>query len=432
MKLDKSREMFERSKRSLAGGLSSWVRSKEPVPLFFKSGKGSKLVDVDGNEYIDYILGQGPDIFGHAPDFLREAVIDGMRRGQMFGGQHEAEIRVSELMQRVVPCADLVRFSSSGTEAVQSALMLARGHTGRDKIIKFEGHYHGWMDNINYQPNPDAPQAAPDEVLPPVPMSAGVAPSMADSIILVPWNDIDVLRRTVDEHAGEIAAIITEAIMCNSNVIFPKPGYLEGVRSLCNERDIVLIFDEVITGFRVSLGGAQELLGVTPDIATFAKAMAGGFPVSMIAGRREIMSQLEDSTVWHGGTANGNFQAMYAVEAELQELMADDGAVYKQLYATSNRLMEGLRALAQKHEQPLLIQGPGPTFHITFTEAEEITDYRSHARAVDDDKYSSFRAAMLERGVRLNVSGQWYVSTAHSEEDIEATLAAADEAMASL
>ena len=157
MKLDKSREMLERSKRSLAGGLSSWVRSKEPVPLFFKSGKGSKLIDVDGNEYIDYILGQGPDIFGHAPDFLREAVIDGMRRGQMFGGQHEAEIRVSELMQRVVPCADLVRFSSSGTEAVQSALMLARGHTGRDKVIKFEGHYHGWMDNINYQPNPDAP-----------------------------------------------------------------------------------------------------------------------------------------------------------------------------------------------------------------------------------------------------------------------------------
>ena len=235
---------------------------------------------------------------------------------------------------------------------------------------------------------------------------------MADSIILVPWNDIDVLRRTVDEHAGEIAAIITEAIMCNSNVIFPKAGYLEGVRSLCDERGIVLIFDEVITGFRVSLGGAQELLGVTPDIATFAKAMAGGFPVSMIAGRREIMSQLEDSTVWHGGTANGNFQAMYAVEAELQELMADDGAVYKQLYATSNRLMEGLRALAQKHEQPLLIQGPGPTFHITFTEADEITDYRSHARAVDEEKYSSFRAAMLERGVRLNVGGQWYVSTA--------------------
>ena len=241
-----------------------------------------------------------------------------------------------------------------------------------------------------------------------------------------------MLRRTVDEHAGEIAAIITEAIMCNSNVIFPKPGYLEGIRSLCDERGIVLIFDEVITGFRVSLGGAQELLGVTPDVATFAKAMAGGFPVSMIAGRREIMSQLEDSTVWHGGTANGNFQAMYAVEAELQELMANDGAVYKQLYATSNRLMEGLRALAQKHEQPLLIQGPGPTFHITFTEAEEITDYRSHARAVDEEKYSSFRAAMLERGVRLNVGGQWYVSTAHSEEDIEATLAAADEAMASL
>ena len=432
MKLEKSREMFERSKRSLVGGVSSWIRGKEPVPLFFKSGKGSKLYDVDGNEYIDYILGQGPAIFGHAPDFLREAVIEGMRKGQMFGGQHEAEIRVSETMQKIVPCADLVRFSTSGTEAVQSVLMLARGYTGRTKVIKFEGHYHGWMDNINYQPNPAALDAEPDEVLAPVVFSAGVAPSTSDSLFVLPWNNIDVLRRTVDEHPDEIAAIITEPIMCNSNVIFPKPGYLEEMRSLCDERGIVLIFDEVITGFRVALGGAQELLGVTPDLATFAKAMAGGFPVSMIAGRREIMSRLEDSSVWHGGTANGNFQAMYAVEAELEKLMEDDGAVYKQLYEMSTRLMEGLRALAQKHEHPMLIQGPGPSFYLTFTEAEEITDYRSNAKNEDESKYGRFREAMLERGVRLNVAGQWYVSTAHTAEDVEKTLASADEAMASL
>ena len=288
------------------------------------------------------------------------------------------------------------------------------------------------MDNINFQPNPAAPDAGPDEVLAPVAMSAGVAPSAADYVLVLPWNNIDVLRGALDEHPDEIAAIITEPIMCNSNVIFPVPGYLEEMRSLCDERGIVLIFDEVITGFRVALGGAQELLGVTPDLATFAKAMAGGFPVSMIAGRREIMSRLEDSSVWHGGTANGNFQAMYAVEAELEKLVENDGAVYKQLYETSTRLMEGLRALAQKHEHPMLIQGPGPSFYLTFTEAEEITDYRSNAKNEDESKYGRFRDAMLERGVRLNVAGQWYVSTAHTDEDVEKTLAAADEAMASL
>ena len=432
MKLDKSRELLERSKKSVAGGLSSWVRSKEPVPLFFKRGKGSRLYDVDDNEYIDYILGQGPDIFGHAPDFLREAAIAGMRKGQIFGGQHEAEIRISEAMQKVVPCAELVRYANSGTEAVQATLLLARAYTGRHKFIKFEGQYHGWMDSVNYVPNPSAAEADPDEVLPPVPLSAGTAPSTADYIIVLPWNNIDLLRRTVDEHGDEIAAIITEPIMCNSNCIFPRPGYLEAMRKLCDERGIVLIFDEVITGFRVALGGAQELLGVTPDLATFANAMAGGFPISMFAGKREIMRLMEDSIVQHGGTANTNFESVYAVEAELAKLMENDGAVYKQLYTIGARLMEGLRELAQKHEHPMLLQGPGPTFFVSFTDAEEITDYRSHIKDVDQETYAKFQQGMLERGVRLSFTGQWYVSTAHTEEDIEQTLAAADEVLASL
>ena len=432
MKLDKSREMFERSKKSLAGGTSSWVRTTEPAPLFFKRGKGSHLYDVDGNEHIDYILGQGPNIFGHAPDFLREAVVRGMQLGQVFGGQHPAEIRVSETIQKVVPCAELVRYAATGTEAVQAALLLAHAYTGRPRFIKFEGQYHGWMDSVNYIPNPSAHLAGAEEVLPPVPMSAGTAPSTADEIIVLPWNDIEVLTKALDRHGEEVAAIITEPIMCNTNCIFPKPGYLEDMRRLCDERGIVLIFDEVITGFRVALGGAQELLGVTPDLATFAKAMAGGFPVSMIAGKREIMALMEDSTVQHGGTTNSNFMAIYAVEAELTKLLEDDGAVYKHLYKTGGRLMEGLKELAMKHEHPMLIQGPGPTFFVSFTDAAEITDYRSHKRNVDQDKYQAFHRGMRDRGVRLNTSGQWYVSTAHAEEDIERTLAAADEVMASM
>ena len=432
MKTDKSGELFERAKKSMAGGLSSFARTQEPVPLFFEKAEGARLYDVDGNVYIDYIQGLGPTIFGHAPAFLREAAVEGLRRGQIFGGQHEAEIRVSRTMTEVIPCAELVRFASTGTEAVQAALLVARGATGRTKFIKFEGHYHGWMDSVSYIPNLNAPEAAPDEVLAPVVSSAGLAPSTAENIFLLPWNNLDVVKRTVDEHGDEIAAIITEPILCNTNCIIPRPGFLEGLRELCSERGIVLIFDEVITGFRVALGGAQEYLGITPDLATFAKAIAGGFPISMIAGKRELMIVVEDSTVQLGGTMNSNFQSIYAVEAELKKLMENDGAVYKQLYATSARLMDRLRDLASKHNHPALVQGPGPVFHLSFTQAQEITDYRSHTRDVNHVKYAEFYRGMMERGVRPGARGRFYISTAHTDQDIDETLAAADEVMAAL
>lgn len=433
MKVDRSRELFERSKRSLAGGVSSNARmGEQPVPLFFERGQGSRLYDVDGNEYIDYVLGQGPDVFGHAPDFLLEAVASEMHRGQTFSGQHETEIRVSEMVCDMVPSAELVRFASSGTEVVQAAVRVARAYTGRTKIVKFEGQYHGWADNVLYSVAPPLDEAGPYDFPVAHAPSLGMSPGTGKEIIVLPWNDADVLRQALDRHHGEIAAIITEPIMCNTNSIMPAPGYLEEMRRLCDELGIVLIFDEVITGFRMAPGGAQELLGVTPDLSTFAKAMAGGFPVSMLAGKRDPMSLVADGSVWHGGTVNSNLVAMAAAEASLHKLMEGDGEVYKRLYTTGRTLMDGLRERAQRHELEVLIQGLGPIFSMVFTDVAEITDYRSHAANADEERYSIFRREMLERGIRLMARGKWFVSTAHTEEDIEQTLEAADETLAGL
>ena len=433
MKYDRSKELYERSKLSLAGGVSSNIRLAErPVPLFFERGEGAHLFDVDGNRYVDYVLGQGPDIFGHAPDFLNDAVTESLRKGQTFGGQHELEISVSEKVKAAVPSADLVRFASSGTEVVQAALRVARAYTGRPKFIKFEGQYHGWTDTVLYSTAPSLEDAGPLDAPNAVPMTAGMAPGAADDIILLPWNDIDVLTHAIDRHQGEIAAIITEPIMCNTNCIMPEPGYLEEMRRLCDERDIVLIFDEVITGFRLAVGGAQETLGVTPDLSTFAKAMAGGFPIAMLAGRQPLMEMIADGTVMHGGTVNSNIMSMAAADASLDKLTANDGEAFDTLYRNGRSLMAGLRGLATRHELDILLQGPGPVFAMAFTSASEITDYRSHRMNADEEKYAEFNQGMLDQGVRLTARGVWFVSTAHTEQDIEDTLAAADDVLGSL
>ena len=378
------------------------------------------------------MLGQGPDIFGHSPEFLVEAVTTGMKRGQVFAGQHELEIQVSEAVQETVPSAELVRFASSGTEVVQAALCVARAYTDRTRFIKFEGQYHGWMDSVSYSTTPEVEQVGPYEAAVAVPMSAGMTPGSRDGIIVLPWNDVDVLRRAMERHHRDLAAVITEPVMCNTNCIMPRTGYLEEMRRLCDRYGVVLIFDEVITGFRLGLGGAQQLLDVTPDLSTFAKAMAGGFPVSMLAGKRDMMGLIGDGTVLHGGTVNSNVMSMAAANAVLGKLKENDGAVHKLLYSTGVALMEGLREKADRHEVEMLIQGPGPMFCVAFTESTEITDFRSHKQNTDPSKYAAFTEGMLERGVRLMGRGIWFVSTAHTDEDVEQTIAAADETLASL
>ena len=265
------------------------------------------------------------------------------------------------MVQKAVPCAELVRYNSSGTEAVQSALRMARAHTGRNKFIKFEGHYHGWMDSVMYSTfHPPLDRIGEYDSPTPVAVSAGQATGSAEEVIVLPWNDLDVLTKAVEEHKDHLAAIITEAIACNVNSSLPRAGYLEGVRKLCDDNGIVLIFDEVITGFRIALGGAQEYLGVTPDMGVFAKAMAGGFPISMVAAKRDLMASLEDSTTVLAGTYNSNVMVMAAAQACISKLMEDDGAVYEHIYSVGTRLMDGLRTLSVTHEEDVLIQGLGP------------------------------------------------------------------------
>ena len=433
MNFEKSRQLHERSARSLAGGVSSNIRlGEKPTPLFFERGEGSHLLDVDGNDYVDYMLGQGPDIFGHSPRFAIDAVTQAMQKGITYAGQHETEIRVSEMIQAIIPGAELVRYASSGTEVVQAVLRLARAFTGRNKFIKFEGHYHGWADSTSFSTLASLDRMGPLDNPTAVPMSAGIDPNVADDLIILPWNDIDAVGHVVEEQGADIAAIITEPIMCNANCIMPKPRYLEGLRRVCDERGIVLIFDEVITGFRVALGGAQELFGVTPDLSTYAKAMAGGFPLAMFAGKHEIMSLVADASVLHGGTVNGNNISMAAAEACLLRLQDPELGALNTLKESGRALMQGLEELTRKHEIPALFQGPGPVFHMSFTDASEINDYREHAMSVDQEAYARFCEGMLERGIRLIGRGIWFTSTEHTEEDIARTLKAADETLADL
>lgn len=433
MKFDKSMELHKKSSLSLAGGVSSHHRRGElPVPLFFSHGKGSRLYDVDGNEFVDYFMGNGAAIFGHSPDFLLDSVRGVLERGQMFAGQHDLEIRVAELIAESVPSAEMVRFGSSGTEAVLAAVRIARAYTGRSLIIKFEGHYHGWADPVLYSVAPNVQDAGPYDSPLPVPESLGQSPGSAEEVIVLPWNNLDVVANAIRKHPDEIAAVIMEAVPVNTNSAFPGPGYLEGVRELCDENGILLVFDEVITGFRLAVGGAQELLGVTPDITTLAKAAAGGFPFSAVAGKREVMQPVAEGKVMHAGTASGNLVSLAASETTINSLKANDAELIRHMHHVGDLLMDGLRDLARKHEEDVLVQGPSPIFTMAFTPETTLPDYRSFFEKVDHERYNRFRQNLLEAGVRTTMHGKWFLSTAHTEQDIDQTLAAADQAFRTL
>ncbi|MBZ0293332.1 MAG: aspartate aminotransferase family protein, partial [Anaerolineae bacterium] len=395
-----SKALWERAQQSLAGGVSSNVRASAQPPLYFKSAQGTRMVDADGNSYLDYTLAQGPMLLGHSPTVVLDFVADAMRQGQLYAGQHELEFMLSEKIQQLVPCAELLRFANSGSEAVHSAFRLARAYTGREKILKFEGHYHGWYDDELISVHPAAEQAGGRGRPKPVLASNGQAKRVLESTIVTTWNDLDLLREVIQEHADELAAVIMEPVMCNTGCIPPQPGYLEGVRELCNEYGIVLIFDEVITGFRLGLSGAQGYFGVTPDLATFGKAMANGFPISCLAGKRELMMQIADLKVNHSGTYNSNVIATAAAWATVSELERIADEAYPRLFQLGDMLRGGLRDLSTRLELPALIQGIGPVTHIAFTDQNEIVDYRSFLKA-DAETTRQFAQAMLDQGIRV-------------------------------
>jgi glutamate-1-semialdehyde 2,1-aminomutase len=428
----KSISFYERTRKHLAGGVSSNVRyASTPVPLFFERGEGARLYDVDGNIHIDYILGNGPAILGHAPKPVIDAVARSLAQGQVYAGQHPRETELAERLCGLLPGAEVVRFATSGTEAVLMAMRLARAFTGRTKIVKFEGHYHGWSDQAYISARPSLNEVGPAESPVPVAGSPGMPKSVLDDVVVAGWNDLEALAAAFEHHPGEIAAVIMEPMMVNGGAIPPREGYLAGVRDLCRAEGALFICDEVITGFRVGLRGAQHRFGVTADLAIYAKAVAAGFPLAMVSGRRDVMDTLLDKGVMHGGTYNGNVQSMAAALAALDELERDDGAVYRALEQRGTRLMQGLAALGAKHKLPVLVQGLPAIFQTFFTKAAAPENYRDSA-ACDRDMALAFHTALQEQGIRVNQRATWFLSTAHDDAIIDETLAAADRAMAAL
>jgi glutamate-1-semialdehyde 2,1-aminomutase len=408
----KSRELLGRARGSLAGGVSSPFRAKAPVPLYFEDGCGCRLRDTDGNEYIDYALAWGPLILGHRHPALVAAMTRAASRPHIYGAQHELEIEVAEGVQRIVPCAERVAFTSSGSEAVQLALRLARAFTGRTKILKFEGHYHGWMDSalVGYR-------ATGLE-------SRGQVPNALENVVVAEWNDLPSVAALLDRH--EIAAVICEPVLCNSGCIMPEPGFLQALRDLTGRQRALLVFDEIITGFRIAPGGAQEYFGVTPDLATLGKALAGGLPLSAVVGRAEILEQMISGGVSFGGTFNGNPVSLAASAATLSTLTPE-------LLAAANRrgerLRVGIKEILARRRIPAQITGFGTAFSLHFTQRDVLRTYRD---ALEDDTsmLRRFLETALGAGLWLLPDGRWYTSAVHEEGDIDRTLEIAELAFA--
>jgi glutamate-1-semialdehyde 2,1-aminomutase len=427
----KSAEFLERSRRSLAGGVSSPFRAKAPVPLFLRDAQGSRLTDVDGNEYIDYSLAWGPLILGHRHPKLVATLRAQADRPHVYGAQHELEFQLSELVQAVVPCAERVAFTSSGSEAVQIALRLARAATGRRLILKFEGHYHGWMDSVllSYKPRLGELEKSPFSA--PVLGTRGQVQNSADNLLVVPWNDIDSLQQVFQQHGSEIAAVISEPVLCNSGCIEPQAGYLAQMASIARAHGALVIFDEVITGFRRTPGGAQSYYGVTPDIATLGKAIGGGLALSAIAGRQDILELMFTGGVSFGGTFNGNPLSLAAGVTTIEELVGNDGEALRAANRTGDSLKEGIRQAGRRHGLPLLVNGFGTAFAVHFNPLPEIRNYRDTLHD-DGALLARFLLESCKEGVNILPDGRFYVSTVHSEEDVTETLAALDRVCARL
>lgn len=417
----RSAELLERAKKVLAGGVSSEFRKyNHPHAIFYTHGKGSRIYDVDGNEYLDFTLSQGPLLVGHSHPKLLEVINDYSGQGQLFAGQHIKEIELAEKLKELIPSAELMRFCLDGSEAVHTAFRVARAKTGRPKFIRFEGHYHGWLDNVAWGFSAASAEALGSPEHPAVlPWSEGLPQTAKDEFIVLPWNNPELLKKAVQEHAHEIAAIITEPVMCNNGCIMPAPGYLEGMRDLCDEYGIALIFDEVITGFRIALRGAQSYFNIVPDLSIFAKAIASGYPISVIAGKREWMQVIEAGKVIHAGTMNSSNPTVAAALTTIRILEEENP--YDRLYYLGQKLMKGLQDAAAKTNQNLLVQGLGPMFHAGFTSLSSVADYRD-TLSYDKAKGSKFIAGMHNRGIRVIGRGLWYISAAHTEADIDYAL----------
>jgi glutamate-1-semialdehyde 2,1-aminomutase len=368
-------------------------------------------------------------IHGHAHPVVTEAVTTAIHEiGTMFALPYEREAEAARRIVAAVPSVELVRFGNSGTEVVLHATRLARAYTGRTVVVRFEGQDHGWADQLEWSHHPDLAKAGPRERPVALPGSPGIPEVIGQTLAVLPWNDVEAVERLVAERGHEIAAILTEPIMGNTGVIPPRPGYLEFLREITAANGIVLIFDEVITGFRVAPGGAQALYGVTPDLTTMAKALGGGFPAAALGGRYDIMDQVSEGAVLHAGTYNANVVATAASVASL-ELLTEPGT-HERLFRLAGRLMTGFGEILERAGVPIQVQGVGPMFQLWFSETP-IVDYRDAARHLNSPRYAALARALHERGVLVHPSNieLWFVSTVHTDADIDETLQAFEDAV---
>ncbi|MGZ7108740.1 MAG: glutamate-1-semialdehyde 2,1-aminomutase [Methanobacterium sp.] len=416
-----SEELFNEAKNYLPGGVDSPVRAYKPYPFFAKHAKGSKLFDVDGNVYIDYCLAYGPLVLGHANYKILHEVKKQLEQGTAFGVPTQKEIELAKMVIKKVPCAEMVRFVNSGTEATMSAIRLSRAATGKKKIIKFEGSYHGAHDYVLVKSGSGA-VGLPD--------SPGVPEETTKNTILIPFNDEEALIDIINREGSEIGTIIVEPVMGNIGCILPKKGYLNFLRKISDENNIILIFDEVITGFRIAEGGAQEYFGVIPDVVTLGKILGGGFPMDALAGKKELMEMMAPAgNVYQAGTFNGNPISVTAGIAMLKQL---DAFFYKDLNKKGDAMRMGLNDVFNDNDFNFNVAGLSSMFQVYFTD-EEVYDYNS-AKSADTEKFGRYFNEMLKKGVFIPPS-QFeccFISLMHDDEDIEKTLEGADLALKSI
>lgn len=428
-----TQKMFERAKRTIPGGAGSTARLPrngwKPYPLFMKEGTGSRLTDVDGNTYIDYLLGLGPMILGHRHPAVTAAVTQAINDlGTCFGLPYEMEIEAAEKVVEAVPGVEQVRFTNSGSEAVGTAVRLARATTGRRVIVRFEGHYHGWQDTVYWSNHVDPALAGPAEHPRPVAMGPGVPSELEGTLEVLTWNDPESFTALMDARGDEVAAVLTEPAVFNTGCILPEPGYLELLRAETRKHGTLLIFDEVITGFRFCRGGAQEWFGVTPDLTTYAKGLGGGFPVAAIGGTNDAMRLIAEGVYSHSGTYNANVVQCAAVSATM-DVLAEPG-LYERQRARGHRLAEGLATLAADRGLDAYVEGLGTVFQLWFAD-RPIHNWRDAALYADEALFTRWYEEMVIRGVLFHPLQfeNMFVSLVHDDRDIDDTLNAAADAL---
>ena len=430
----RSGECFRSASEVIPGGAGSSARTPyfgwKPYPPFIAEGRGSRLRDVDGHEYVDYLLGLGPMILGHRHPVVTEAVVAAVRDlGTCFGLPYELEIEAARKVVEAVPSVEMVRFTNSGSEAVGSAVRIARAVTGRRLVIRFEGHYHGWQDTVYWSNHVD-PSLAGDWRHPrPVPSGPGVPRELEDTLVVLTWNDPESFQRVMAERGDEVAAVITEPAVFNTGCIMPEPGYLELLRSETTKYGALLIFDEVITGFRFARGGAQAWFNVMPDLTTMAKGLGGGFPVAAVGGTTEVMSIIAEGRYSHSGTYNANVVACAAVSATM-DLLAEPG-LYERQRALGFRLADGLTEIADRVGLPVRVEGVGTVFQLWFSD-RPIRNWRDAEANQGEALFTQWYREMLVRGVLFHPSHleNLFVSLVHTDQDIDETLEAAADALA--